>query len=532
MMGKLLRALIIEDSEIDALLLMRQLRQAGYELQSERVETEETFRNALENAEWDVILSDYSLPHLNGAVALKILKDKKIDIPFIVISGTMGEEAAVQLMKAGAHDFFLKHNTVRLPNAIEREIREAKHRKEQEQADQALQTRARQQAAIAEFGQHALANIHSPTLLKEAVHILTTTFNADCVRVLELLADNHHLQIHADTDGQRGEIDLRVDSHVAYTLASAHPVIVTDVAAETRFVVSPAFVNCRSGVSVIIQGRERAFGILDAFNIRSRIFTQDDIYFLQSIANILANAIMNSQLLTAEIEARKQAEEADQLKTQFLAMISHELRTPLTSIKGFLSTLLATDVELDLPTQRDFIATADQEADNLTELISQLLDMSTISAGTFAIDPNDSSLIEVIQTAIARLPIHAAIQLDVGENLPLVFIDSRRIQQVLINLLGNALKFSPEGKPILIRVQGFDDFVEVDVQDEGPGIPPDARQLVFEPFRQAHTDTKKRGAGLGLPISRGIIEAHGGKLWIQDRPLPGTTMSFKLPVVH
>jgi CheY-like chemotaxis protein len=105
-MAEPLRILFVEDSEIDALLVTRQLRQAGYALEMQRVENEPDLRKALQEHEWDVILSDYSMPHLNGAVALRVLREIGIDIPFIVISGTMGEEAAVQLMKAGAHDFF------------------------------------------------------------------------------------------------------------------------------------------------------------------------------------------------------------------------------------------------------------------------------------------------------------------------------------------------------------------------------------------------------------------------------------------
>jgi signal transduction histidine kinase/FixJ family two-component response regulator len=525
-----LRALFVEDSEIDVQLIARQLRRAGYAVELQRVENEPDLHAALRASRWDVILSDYTMPHLNGMVALKTLKEKQLDIPFIVVSGTTGEDTAVELMKAGAHDFFIKGQTARLPNAIERELREAKDRQKRRAVEALLQQRARHQMAIAALGQRALTNVSIQDLFEDTVDLLTSSFEADCVRILELLSDDDRLFIRIDTEGQTGHVSMQEDSHITYTLSAGSPVLVEDVTTETRFAVSPIFMKCRSGISVLIQGRDRPFGILDTFDTRARTFTQDDIHFLQSIANILANAIINRQSLEAEIRAREAAQEADQLKTRFLGMVSHELRTPLTAIKGFLSTLLEPEVQWDTATQTKFMTIADQETDHLTELVEQLLDMTRISAGSFSVIPHPTSVIEVISGAIARLPQEANIELQSDETLPIVVADSRRIQQVLINILGNAIKFSPIGARILICTSHQGGFVQIDIHDDGPGIPPEDHQLVFEPFRQVKTNTFTKGAGLGLAISRGIIEAHSGKIWIQKRPLPGTTISFTLPI--
>lgn len=349
-MSEVLRVLFIEDSEIDTLLLVRQLRQAGYDVKTERVENEPDLRKTLEEAQWDVILSDYSMPHLSGMTALNVLKEYDLDIPFIVITGTVGEETAVTLMKSGAHDFFIKGRTTRLPNAIERELREAKHRREQHLAERSLQKRARQQAVIAQLGQQALTNTDPEPLIKEAVYLLRDALEIECVRILELLPDGNRLQFIADTEGQEGQVSVEDDSHLAYTLAQSQPVIVEDVAQETRFMVSPAFTECRGGISLMIPGRQKPFGILDAFYVQPQTFTQEDVHFLQSVANVLANAIMNRELLQAEIRAREVAEAA-QRRMHFLAEASAVLAASLDHETG-----LTYVMRLAVPTLADWAA--------------------------------------------------------------------------------------------------------------------------------------------------------------------------------
>ena len=137
-MGQPLRVLIVEDSEDDALLLARHLRQGGYELKSERVESAETMRLALERHAWDLVIADHNLPRFNSSDALKVIRDMELDIPFIIVSGSIGEEHAVSAMKAGAHDYLMKDNLVRLVPAVQRELREAENRRAHKQAEQAI----------------------------------------------------------------------------------------------------------------------------------------------------------------------------------------------------------------------------------------------------------------------------------------------------------------------------------------------------------------------------------------------------------
>src|ERR1041385_964927 len=173
---KTLRVLLIEDSENDAQLLLREMRRFGYEVQYERVETAEALRNRLAKKEWDVILCDYSLPHLDAPRALEILQSTDLDLPFIIVSGSIGEENAVNALKAGAHDFIIKGKYARLAPALEREIRAAKIRQDRRQAEETLREKERllsEAQSIGHIGSWSL-DIHSDNLQfsDEMYHLL------------------------------------------------------------------------------------------------------------------------------------------------------------------------------------------------------------------------------------------------------------------------------------------------------------------------------------------------------------------------
>jgi two-component system sensor histidine kinase KdpD len=210
------------------------------------------------------------------------------------------------------------------------------------------------------------------------------------------------------------------------------------------------------------------------------------------------------------------------------------LRTPLTAIKGFATTLLATDVTWGPDEQRDFIAIIDEEADKLAELISQLLDLSRLQAGKLRIRPESRSLSAILGTAMAQLEslvIRHRLVINVVSDLPPVMIDTQRISEVLVNLVGNAVKYAPQGTTITISAIAHGSDLQVDVSDEGPGIPPENRERVFEAFLQLEDSSHQQGSGLGLglAICKGLIEAHGGMIWVADTS-PGTTISFTLPI--
>jgi signal transduction histidine kinase len=245
-----------------------------------------------------------------------------------------------------------------------------------------------------------------------------------------------------------------------------------------------------------------------------------------------------AQLLQLEKEARARAEEANQLKSKFLAMVSHELRTPLTSLKGFTSTLLSPDVSWKEEQRKEFIGVLKDETEKMVDLVEHLLDVSKMQAGIFALDLNPVSvphIVEQTHAPLIALTQRHTLNIDVPESLPPVRADKMRISQVLLNLVGNASKYAPPSTRITLSATlALHDFVQVDVADEGPGIPPEMLPHLFEPFHKAggyFLSTRDKGMGLGLTLCRGIVEAHTGKIWIAETSSPGTTVSFTLPIV-
>ncbi len=270
-------------------------------------------------------------------------------------------------------------------------------------------------------------------------------------------------------------------------------------------------------------------GVLNPTNIRH----------LQGLVDEVAMGIYNFRILQAEAYARREAEEANNLKMKFLAMVSHELRTPLTSIKGFSTTLMADDVEWPLETQRDFIETISTEADKLTELIEQLLNVSRLEAGAIRINPRRVEWDQIILTSLPQINTltanHQLVIAETGPTFPILNVDIMRISQVITNLVANAVKYSPKNTTITITTEKLSDkFIKVRVVDQGFGIPLEARNQIFEAFHQL--DREKggtQGAGLGLSICHGLIEAHGGRIWVDDDDqVVGTTLSFTLPIAE
>jgi len=225
------------------------------------------------------------------------------------------------------------------------------------------------------------------------------------------------------------------------------------------------------------------------------------------------------------------------MKDDFVSTVTHELRTPLTSIRAF-SEILLEDPRTNLAERTRFLSIIVKETERLTRLINQMLDMAKIESGKAEWRTAVLDLHEVIGAAAEATgqlfrEAGVALTLSLSEPAPRVRADRDRLMQVLINLLSNAVKFcSPGTGRVEIRLSAGDGLARLDVKDDGPGIDRADQEVIFEKFRQVG-DTltgKPRGTGLGLPISRGIIEHFGGRLWVESEPGQGATFSFVLPV--
>jgi len=222
------------------------------------------------------------------------------------------------------------------------------------------------------------------------------------------------------------------------------------------------------------------------------------------------------------------------MRTEFLANVSHELRTPLSVIKGSANSLLQPDVIFDEQTRREFLTSIDRDADTLTRMVDDLLMISRLEAEALEVRKTPHRLIEVIAGVKDRLDNLAArhhLRLIIPAGLPMAAVDESRIGEVLTNLVENAVKFSEDNTTITIEARAGDKEITVSVTDEGIGIPAELHQKIFERFFQGEGRKagRRKGTGLGLAICKGIIEAHGGRIWVESKPGRGSRFSFTVP---
>lgn len=226
--------------------------------------------------------------------------------------------------------------------------------------------------------------------------------------------------------------------------------------------------------------------------------------------------------------------EAEELRTTFVSVVSHELQTPIAIIKAYASTLAREDVRLDSVALRERLHAIEEEADRLNHLVGNVLYASRIQAGGLTMERGELDLSEMARSVVRRFHARSPdrkISARFPAETPLVYADRGRIEEVLLNLLDNAVKYSPKGQDIRVRGQVTDDEVIVSVTDAGQGIPIRERERIFERFQQLDNSSSRRapGAGLGLYICRAIVEAHGGRIWVHSELGVGSTFSFSLP---
>jgi signal transduction histidine kinase len=215
--------------------------------------------------------------------------------------------------------------------------------------------------------------------------------------------------------------------------------------------------------------------------------------------------------------------------------VSHELRTPLSSIKGYASSLLRDDVEWEDETRREFLTVIDEESDRLTALIEDLLQMSEIEAGVLRVDRQPVRITRLAQKIVKKLRPEARdhqVSVNVVADVPETLADPRRVEQVLQNLIGNAVKYSPDGAPVQVRVERRGAEILVSVRDQGIGIALEHLDHVFDRFYRVDGTLARQtgGSGLGLAICRGLVEAHGGKIWVESQLSKGSTFFFTIPL--
>ena len=489
-----LRVLIVEDNEDDAELVLRALRKA-YDVTYRRVETEPEMSAALADG-WDLVLSDFSLPSFDAMRALGVLQHSGCDLPFVLISGTIGEETAVEAMKAGAHDFLVKGRLHRLVPAVERELRDARTRRERREAVERVQHSEQRLSGI--FSQVAVGIVETDLEGRIALVNMRLCDILGCARGTVL---GQRLQDLVQPDDRTALEEIFEDIH-------------------------------RGGRSFTVETRcVRSDGAQVWVNNTISVVTGDDGRPKFTVAVV--------QDITDKKRAEDDLRAAVRARDDFLSIASHELKTPITSLHPQLERLARFVREGRLHAVPDeklewMLNIAIRQVDRLTALVNNLLDVTRITSGRLHIAPTEVDLRELSMSVLSRyqeIVRRSGSEIVVSADAPVVGKwDPAAVETVITNLLSNAAKYG-SGKPIRITVERKQDTARLIVQDQGIGIDPDKKERIFQRFERAVPLEHYGGLGLGLWIARQVVEAHGGNIGVSSSAGEGSTFTVELPIV-
>jgi len=494
-MGKPLRVLMVEDSEDDALLVLRELRAAGYDPTHERVDTAAALEASLDRHPWDVVIGDYSMPHFSGTAALAILRERGLDIPYICVSGTITEELAVAAMKAGANDYVTKGQLKRLLPAIERELREA----------QARATLRATEASFATLVEHAPVGIY-----RSSPEGRFLSANAAVVRMLGY-------ESAADVLGLDMARDVYADA------AERQRLVERDTYSDRQYDSVEATWKRRDGRLLTVQLSVRA--------VRNRAGQVE--YYETFVRDVTDQRRLQQQVLQSQkMEA----------VGRLAGGIAHDFNNLLTVITSYSDLLLEDLAPGDA--KRDDLEQVRKAADGAAALTRQLLAFSRQQA----VEPRVVSLNTVVEG------LHKILRRVIGEDIELtttlapdlgaVRADVGQLEQVLMNLAVNARDAMPTGGRLTVETANVEhdpdyardreaaavrQFAMLAVSDTGCGMDEATKARIFEPFFT--TKEPGKGTGLGLATVYGIVKQAGGFIWVYSEPGQGTSFKIYLPEV-
>ncbi|MDQ3333593.1 MAG: response regulator [Myxococcota bacterium] len=504
-----LRLLVAEDSEDDYELLLRELRKGGYLVTSVRVANAQAFSAALEQS-WDLIVSDWTMPGFSGRAALDIIAARKTDTPCIVVSGTPGEEPAVEAVRAGAVDFLSKDRPRRLMPAVTRALREA--------ADHRARVAAEAELRLSEERYRMGFEVTpEPLLTYDLERRVIVDANSKALQFFQCTRDDLR-QMKLGQLSPPAQPDGRDSSEAAKQYIDA--AIAGDAASFTWvFLVQGELVPCETRI-IHLPTSNRNLARISIVDLRER-FRNEEI---------------RRRSVELELQNRR-IQEANRLKSEFLANMSHELRTPLNAIIGFAELLHDGQVDPGSPTHKEFLGDILTSGRHLLQLINDVLDLAKVEAGKLEFRPEEVDLGKLLGEVTAILRTLAAhkrlrIETDIDPSVAKVTIDPQRFKQVAYNYLSNALKFTQAGGKVLVRVlpDGDANF-RFEVTDSGIGISATDQSRLFIEFQQLETGSAKRhqGTGLGLALTRRLVEAQGGSVGVRSTLGEGSTFYAIIP---
>jgi PAS domain S-box-containing protein len=498
-MSRSLRLLFLEDSEDDVLLITRQLRKVGYEIQDRRVEKPEDFRAALCEGTWDLVISDYSLPGLNALMAIQIFKEVGPDIPFLVVSGAVGEETAVEVLKSGAHDVLIKNNLARLVPAVERELREAAERRARRTAEQSLAASEIKFRRIVETAHEGIWMLDPEGR--------TTYMNR---RMTDMVGIE---------PSETANADLRA------FVAEQKVVDVIDSYLEGRTEATTTYrVQCR----LRRRNGQALWGMLAFHSIVDE--TGSSFGHLATIFDVTEHRRLQEQLMVSDRMASVGI---------LAAGVAHEINNPLAAVLTNLHMAVETVPMLKLEPSSDGDRTELEEelrdaleaSERLRDIVRDLKIFSRTPETSMGPVDLQRILESSLRMAWNELKHRARVQREYRP-IPLVNGDESRLGQVFLNLIVNAVQAMEEGRAesnVITIATGTDPAgrVEVVVRDTGCGMSPEVLGHLFTPFFT--TKPVGVGTGLGLSICNRIVQALGGEITVESEMGKGSAFHVFLP---
>jgi PAS domain S-box-containing protein len=508
-----LRVLLIEDSEDDALLMTEALADGGFEAESRRVDTVDGLIKAIVEGPWDVVISDYSLPGFDGIAALRRIRERDSDVPFILVSGAVGEEFIVEAMRAGAQDFVSKEHLVRLAPAVARELRDAETRRERRQAEQNLLESERRFRSVLE---NSLDAVYRRDLQRDRYDYISP--------VIESIVG-----FSTDEMNAMGQSDV---------LARVHPDDVSELTAGLE----EASRSGRGKLEYRVRGKDGSYRWLSDYVTVLRDGEGNPLYrdgVVRDITDNKAAELALREAKEAADAARSAAEEANRAKSEFLATMSHEIRTPISGLLGMIE-LMRPAVAAE---KRMYLEMMKEAADALLAIVGEVLDLSRIESGSIEIAPVRFDPTELMRKVALPFGVLCrekglSFRIDLPPELPRQLVADRdKIAQILRNLLANAVKFTDTGgvvlRSALEHVDGERPHLRFMVEDSGIGIPKEKHSGLFRDYSRVHNsaiNASREGAGLGLAISHRLTELLGGEIAFESDVGNGSTFRFRVPV--
>jgi signal transduction histidine kinase/CheY-like chemotaxis protein len=533
-----MRVLLVEDNDDDVLLIQESLSETKISIA--RAERLSSALEQLAQGRFDAVLLDLSLPDAQGLDTISRVHGQAPGVPIVVLTGLNDEEAAVKAVERGAQDYLIKGQVD--GHLLARSLRYAIQR---HRAEESLKERNRELLVLRKISETILGSLDLKVVLDQILEqaMLSGSFDLGNIRLLDSSGDTLEVAV---ARGYRNPKNVLSHRRISRTMEASQSrfgdrIFKQPCVQENVQACEGLRTFKKEGVELLIEvpirANEEVLGTLQLATRAPRKFLPEEIHLLETIGNQMGIAVQRAQLYEETRRQASELEKANKLQADFTAMIAHDLRSPLMNITGVAEVMIAGVFGSVTEEQKKWLARMQANSRTLVDLVSDFLDFSKLESGYVEVRKERVDLSDLIQKSIENFRLLAqekgiSISAAVDSSLPAVHVDPRRVNQVLSNLISNAIKFTGENGEMEIGAVLVDaSQVKVWVRDKGAGISSDEIGQLFQKYRQGGNAkcSSEKGTGLGLVICKMIVEAHGGKIWVESQLGRGTTFFFSLP---